>query len=390
VTGVGLEHLRKLTNLESLSLFGTRISDSSLEHLRGPAGLKILNLRETGVSDAGLEHLRGLTKLERLDLTDTRIAGPGLSYLANLAGIRSLTLANSQITDAGLEHLRELTQLESLSLRDTKITGRGLKHVSALRNIRFLGLGGTQVDDTGLAHLKGLSNLERLSLRDARATDIGMSHLKGLANLRSLSVQGTQATEAGLSRLKDVLPDVNVDVLIEASRQRSTIFRDAEVAYRQESYEDAIAKYEEFLRENRDEQLERKAIVRLWMSQIKRLFVYSKYQHATSERLLKNFPNGPEPFRRPKDDPLCVLVVVDEYNNYRVETVDWEAPASSVQALSRKLFIARDGDSTGNAPVRLLVEAHPKALARQVIFALDFGVLARMEDFQLDIVTDER
>jgi hypothetical protein len=166
------------------------------------------------------------------------------------------------------------------------------------------------------------------------------------------------------------------------------IFHDAEAEYGEESYDEAIMKYEDFLRLHPGGQLERKATVRIWLCQEKRLFAYSKYQNAATESLLKDFPHSTEEFRRPEEDPSCLLVVVDEFNTFRVGTASSTVEAPSEQELWSRLHEARRGDSSGNIPVRLLVQAHPQSFANKVIFALDAGFRDGIKDAELEIVED--
>ena len=95
----------------SISFFGTQVTDAGLEHLKGLTDLESLDLRLTKVTDAGLEHLKGLTSLTSLNLDLV-----------------------TQITDAGLEHLKGLTNLTSLNLGRTKVTDAGLEHLKGLKN----------------------------------------------------------------------------------------------------------------------------------------------------------------------------------------------------------------------------------------------------------------
>ena len=53
-----LTHLGELTQLKSLDLSNTRVSDAGLAHLRGLTQLQLLNVGNTQVSDAGSAHLR--------------------------------------------------------------------------------------------------------------------------------------------------------------------------------------------------------------------------------------------------------------------------------------------------------------------------------------------
>ncbi len=90
----------------------------------------------------------------------------------------------------------------------------------------------------------------------------------------------------------------------------------------------------------------------------------------------------------PEDDPSYVTVFVDEFSTYRVITVDWDVEAPSDQELLRKLREARNGDSAGNTPTKLLVKAHGDSLHEKVIAALDAGTEVGMEQVQLMTVEE--
>lgn len=48
---------KELSNLETLSLGGTKVTDQGLAHLKELTKLQRLTLSDTKVTDAGLEHL---------------------------------------------------------------------------------------------------------------------------------------------------------------------------------------------------------------------------------------------------------------------------------------------------------------------------------------------
>ena len=72
-----------------------------LVHLKGLTNLQSLDLSITFVSDAGLVHLKGLTKLQSLDLYDTKVTGSGLVHLKKLTKLQGLYLGKTKVTDAG-------------------------------------------------------------------------------------------------------------------------------------------------------------------------------------------------------------------------------------------------------------------------------------------------
>ncbi len=204
VTDAGLEHLKALTRLEALSLGSTKVTDAGLEHLKGLTQLQSLNLFNTQVTDAGLERLKGLTQLQRLELGDTQVTDAGLEHIKGLSQLQSLTIFSTQVTDKGLEHLQGLTQLQMLHLARTRVTDAGLGHLEGLTKLQTLYLGDTQVTGVGLRHLEGLTNLETLGLDDTQVSDAGLEHLEKLTKLQFLNLCGTRVTDAGLVHLKSL------------------------------------------------------------------------------------------------------------------------------------------------------------------------------------------
>jgi hypothetical protein len=59
------------------------------------------------VTDAGLEHLKRLPQLQTLILLDTKVTDTGLERLNGLTQLRVLDLNGAQITDAGVKRLRQ-------------------------------------------------------------------------------------------------------------------------------------------------------------------------------------------------------------------------------------------------------------------------------------------
>jgi hypothetical protein len=128
VTDAGLAHLKGLTNLQSLFLWGANVTDAGLEHLKGLTNLQSLNLSHTKITDAGLEHLKGLTNLQSLYLSNTQVTDD----------LQSPYLSNTKITDAGLEHLKGLTKLQWLHLGYTQVTDAGVEDLErALPNVHI-------------------------------------------------------------------------------------------------------------------------------------------------------------------------------------------------------------------------------------------------------------
>ena len=107
VSNAGLDHLKGLTNLQELRLFGTQVSDAGLAHLKGLSKLQTLDLGYTQVSDEGLAHLKGLTNLQTLRLDLTQVTDADLVHLKGLTNLRNLALQRTQVTDSGVKKLQK-------------------------------------------------------------------------------------------------------------------------------------------------------------------------------------------------------------------------------------------------------------------------------------------
>ncbi|MEI8376184.1 MAG: SUMF1/EgtB/PvdO family nonheme iron enzyme [Planctomycetota bacterium] len=132
ITGAGLAHLRRLTDLRNLNLSHTGVDDMGLESLKQMKQLLSLNLSETQVTDCGLENLKQMKGLHHLDLSDTQVTDRGLQRLSDLTKIHSLKLNRIGITDTGLVHLNRMKEIRELTFRGTKVTSAGVKPLQEL------------------------------------------------------------------------------------------------------------------------------------------------------------------------------------------------------------------------------------------------------------------
>ena len=162
----GLYEVAKLTNLTSLRLDGTKLSDVS------PLAI--------------------LTSLNHLDLDSTQVSDVSpLAYLTNLTFLR---LDGTKVSD--VSPLAHLTNLTFLRLDGTKVSD--VSPLAKLTNLKELYLGGTNVTD--VSSLANLTKLMSLSLAGTNVTNV--SPLAKLTNLSSLNLKGAQVSDvASLSRL---------------------------------------------------------------------------------------------------------------------------------------------------------------------------------------------
>jgi hypothetical protein len=117
-----------LVSVGSVGLRGESVNESTLVRLHELSQLETVLLKGTNVTDGEVAHLEGL-KLRRLWLSETSITDAGLVHLEDLKQLEFLFLNDTQLTDAGLTHLRGLTQLLWLDLQNTKVTDEGVDNL---------------------------------------------------------------------------------------------------------------------------------------------------------------------------------------------------------------------------------------------------------------------
>ncbi len=184
-----------------IDLSGTPVTDDDLRLVRNLTQLQTLNLHRTQVSDVGMRHLESLSSLTTLTVGDTRITNEGLRALTHLHQLQFLGLHGTRVSDEGMPHLKAFPRLTSLFLSKSDVTDKSMKTLEGLSNLELLWLSETRVADAGLVKLESLKKLKSLSLEKTAITDDGLLHLEGLRDLIYLDLRGTKVTTAGLTRL---------------------------------------------------------------------------------------------------------------------------------------------------------------------------------------------
>lgn len=100
-------------------------------------------------------------------------------------------------------------------------------------------------------------------------------------------------------------------------------------------------------------------------------------------------PSSSATVANPEDDGDYVIVMIDSYNSFRVQTPDFDEEAPSEQDLLIKLRRAKLGASDGKTPTKLMVKANRECLHEKVIVALDAGAAVGMDQIQLQTVEQD-
>jgi hypothetical protein len=261
VTDTDLRKLLQLPNLTSLDLSLTRITDQGMQELKNAPGivdlnlyfaelvtdeglaaiknwkkLKRLNVHGTKISDTTLDHISGITTLESVNVGSGMVTDVGIERLATLPNLKELTIGGNELGDAGLQGLRQIPGLTYLDLSGRQGTDSnvwaismsdvGLDAVLSLKALRELRLACTSVGvgiegarfatvsamDVSVAWLekmKSLPKLEKLRLQGCqRVNDEAIPVLAAFPGLHEVDLKGTSVTDKGLAALRVAKPKI--------------------------------------------------------------------------------------------------------------------------------------------------------------------------------------
>ncbi len=222
ITDLGLQQLKAAPGIIELNLYyAEQITDEGMAAVKGWKKLRRINLRGTKVTDTTLEHLANVTTLEAIDVGFAQITDVGLDRLTPLVNLKELVIGGNKLTDIGLQALRQLPSLTHLSLGGSQrtdsglwtisLTEQGLDSIITLKDLRELRLDGMPVTVRWLEKLKTLTKLERLSLQGCkRVGDDAAPVLSAWSALRILDLKGTAVTEKGLAELHRAKPAAQI------------------------------------------------------------------------------------------------------------------------------------------------------------------------------------
>jgi serine/threonine protein kinase/Leucine-rich repeat (LRR) protein len=224
-----LQQLALLTDVEQLSLAGTKITRDGLLSLATLKKLRQLDLGTMQLPPAAVKSLRDalpechVILREPADAQFARqvlAAGgqvsvqsadsgkvfDGIDDAAGLPANRfvlvSVKLDNQAAAgDALLERVGDLPDLNALYLANTGITDKGVERIAQCRKLKILGLGGAKISAAGIAALTPL-HLEHLYLAHTEIGGEGIRRVGNLTSLTHLSLQGVRFADDDLASLK--------------------------------------------------------------------------------------------------------------------------------------------------------------------------------------------
>jgi len=239
VTDQGMQELKGLPEVTDLNLrFAEYVTDEGLAAIKGWKKLERLNVHGTKVSDTTLEHISELSEIETLDVGSTMVTDVGLEQLSALPKLKKLTIGGNELGDAGLQSLRLLPGLTYLDLNGRQgtdsnvwtisMSDRGLDAVLTLENLEELRFGCTtlgvgregtrfatvnmmEVTGRWLEQVKSLKKLERLKLQGCdRVDDAAVTVLAEYPSLQVVDLKGSAVTDAGVAVLQKAKPNLRI------------------------------------------------------------------------------------------------------------------------------------------------------------------------------------
>ena len=204
ITGAGIDHIAKLTNLNELALYWAgpykqgNLTDESLTKLAALKSLEHLVLPNNGTFTlSAVSQLNNLPSLKWLEVSGIVQDGSGLD-LSKLTSLTYLDLKMAKgdtLRDEDLSTISKLKRLEHLRLypwSSSTISDAGLAHLADLPSLEMLDVGGLNITDDGMRHLGKLKTIYRLRVA-GDINDAGLRHLEANKHLRSISVRTTGA-----------------------------------------------------------------------------------------------------------------------------------------------------------------------------------------------------
>ena len=177
--------LAALPKLERLDLSHTRISDEGLLYLRPARQIRDLNLLYAEqITDLGLTAIKSWTNLKTLNVRGTRISDPTLAIIGKLPQLESLDIANTGVTEAGLDNLVALTKLKKLSIGRSRFSDSAMAVLRLLNTLDYLDLSGP----------RGVTRNQRAESGAVPETVVrAISELRELQNAKA----GSQSNQCG-------------------------------------------------------------------------------------------------------------------------------------------------------------------------------------------------
>ncbi len=157
-----VESLAKLDKLQGLFLVDCGLKDLSLEKLGMMKELRGLNLSANPeITDRGVAWLSGLSQLMSISLEGSSVSDDACRKLSRITSLSSVQLSNTYVSDEGCKWLAKLPSLEMLDLSKTRVGDGGLDALKSCKTLKSLNVRNCErMTNEGLSSLSKIKSLE--------------------------------------------------------------------------------------------------------------------------------------------------------------------------------------------------------------------------------------
>lgn len=206
LTDKQLKVVGSLSQLHTLSLDSSELSDIDLTSLKG-----LVNMKELVLSEANLkaEHLKdslqSMQNLETLNLSRVQVDDADFSFLSEFKNLQSLDLSESGLHDAQISSIASVSSLKTLRLYKCKgLTNETLQKLGNLVHLQELDLGDAGRGDLSLDLIGKMKELRKLTLTFWNLSKSDPTMFSTLTNLIVLKLSSTRITALGLSAIAKI------------------------------------------------------------------------------------------------------------------------------------------------------------------------------------------
>ncbi len=194
--------------------------------LSGLTELESILINGSELTDEGYRHFKAFQKLRTLSLFHPsrnceEFTGSGLAYLKDLPKLERLTFAGATAGDKAFEAVGKISQLKEFRQWHNWDSPEALKHLIGLKQLESLQLGQRlprhdhsltpSFDDETLKIVAQIKSLKRLNFQEARLSATGLLQLQRLPNLEQLKLSLIDISKSDVETIKAAMPAVKVD-----------------------------------------------------------------------------------------------------------------------------------------------------------------------------------
>lgn len=200
-------HARQIVVLNSNK---QELEDAHLAECADWTNLVSLKLSDSLVTDKSIPIIAGFTKLTELELSRTDVRGLNFELLKNLVCVRKLNLQGLSLVPGALTRLLTMKNLIAVDCARDSLTDEDMAVLSHFANLYIVSVNGNQkLTNAGLIKIAGLRNLYELHIVDTQANEDLLPYLESKPRFVSLTVRASRFWKKGVPSAKKWHFDIN-------------------------------------------------------------------------------------------------------------------------------------------------------------------------------------